>query len=57
MIIETSYLTNEEKVRVCKLAKQAGANFVKTSTGFSGGGATVEDVASDAPHGWPGDWR
>ena len=45
VIIETSYLTNEEKVRVCKLAKQAGADFVKTSTGFSGGGATVEDVA------------
>jgi deoxyribose-phosphate aldolase len=45
VIIETSYLTNEEKVRVCKLAQQAGADFVKTSTGFSGGGATVEDVA------------
>jgi deoxyribose-phosphate aldolase len=45
VIIETSYLTNSEKVRVCKLAKQAGADFVKTSTGFSGGGATVEDVA------------
>ncbi len=45
VIIETSYLTNEEKVRVCKIAKQAGADFVKTSTGFSGGGATVEDVA------------
>ncbi len=45
VIIETSYLTNEEKVRVCKIAKEAGADFVKTSTGFSGGGATVEDVA------------
>lgn len=45
VIIETSYLTNEEKVRVCKVARAAGANFVKTSTGFSGGGATVEDVA------------
>ena len=45
VIIETSYLTNEEKVRVCQIAKQAGADFVKTSTGFSGGGATVEDVA------------
>ncbi len=45
VIIETSYLTNEEKVRVCKIAKAAGADFVKTSTGFSGGGATVEDVA------------
>lgn len=45
IIIETSYLTNEEKVRVCQIARQAGADFVKTSTGFSGGGATVEDVA------------
>lgn len=45
VIIETSYLTNEEKVRVCKIAKACGADFVKTSTGFSGGGATVEDVA------------
>jgi len=45
VIIETSYLTNEEKVRVCKMAARAGADFVKTSTGFSGGGATVEDVA------------
>ncbi|HFQ94490.1 MAG TPA: deoxyribose-phosphate aldolase [Anaerolineae bacterium] len=45
VIIETSYLTNEEKVRVCKVAKECGADFVKTSTGFSGGGATVEDVA------------
>ncbi|MCP4360251.1 MAG: deoxyribose-phosphate aldolase [Chloroflexi bacterium] len=45
IIIETSFLTNEEKVRVCKIAKEVGADFVKTSTGFSGGGATVEDVA------------
>jgi deoxyribose-phosphate aldolase len=45
VIIETSYLTNEEKVRVCKIAKEVGADFVKTSTGFSGSGATVEDVA------------
>ncbi|MBY7143341.1 deoxyribose-phosphate aldolase [Virgibacillus sp. NKC19-3] len=44
VIIETSLLTNEEKVRACQLAKEAGADFVKTSTGFSGGGATVEDV-------------
>ncbi len=44
-IIETSLLTNEEKVMVCLIAKEAGADFVKTSTGFSGGGATVEDVA------------
>ena len=44
VIIETCLLTDEEKVRVCKLAKEAGADFVKTSTGFSKGGATVEDV-------------
>lgn len=44
VIIETSLLTEEEKVRACNLAKKAGADFVKTSTGFSGGGATVEDI-------------
>lgn len=44
VIIETSLLTEEEKVAACLLAKEAGADFVKTSTGFSGGGATVEDV-------------
>ncbi|GIP61598.1 MULTISPECIES: deoxyribose-phosphate aldolase [Virgibacillus] len=44
VIIETSLLTEEEKVQACQLAKQAGADFVKTSTGFSGGGATVEDI-------------
>jgi deoxyribose-phosphate aldolase len=45
VIIEAALLTNEEKVRVCQLAKKAGADFVKTSTGFSTSGATVEDVA------------
>ena len=44
VIIETSLLTNEEKIKACELAKAAGADFVKTSTGFSTGGATVEDV-------------
>ncbi|TMN21003.1 deoxyribose-phosphate aldolase [Lentibacillus cibarius] len=44
VIIETSLLTDDEKVRACKLAKAAGADYVKTSTGFSGGGATAEDV-------------
>ena len=44
MIIETSVLTDEEKVKLCQLCAQAGADFVKTSTGFTGGGATVEDV-------------
>ncbi len=45
VIIETCLLTDEEKVRVCLTAKEAGADFVKTSTGFSTGGATCEDVA------------
>ena len=44
VIIETCLLTDEEKVRACLLSKEAGADFVKTSTGFSKGGATVEDV-------------
>ena len=44
VIIETAYLTRDEKVIACKLVKEAGADFVKTSTGFFGGGATVEDV-------------
>lgn len=45
VIIETSLLTEEEKVRACQLSVKAGADFVKTSTGFSTGGATPEDVA------------
>ncbi|HFI0238406.1 TPA: deoxyribose-phosphate aldolase [Streptococcus suis] len=45
VIIETCLLTEEEKVKACQLSKEAGADFVKTSTGFSTGGATVEDVA------------
>ena len=44
VIIETCLLTNEEKRAACCLAKEAGADFVKTSTGFSSGGAVVEDV-------------
>jgi len=44
VIIETTYLTDNEKVIACKLAKEAGADFVKTSTGFFGKGATLEDV-------------
>lgn len=44
VIIETCLLTDEEKVKVCAISKMAGADFVKTSTGFSTGGATVEDV-------------
>ena len=45
VIIETCLLTEEEKVRACLLSKKAGADFVKTSTGFSTGGATKEDIA------------
>lgn len=45
VIIETCLLTDEEKVTACELSKEAGADFVKTSTGFSTGGATVEDIA------------
>ncbi|MEK6265501.1 MAG: deoxyribose-phosphate aldolase [Clostridium sp.] len=44
VILETCLLTDEEKVKVCQIAKEAGANFVKTSTGFSTGGATVHDI-------------
>lgn len=45
VIIETSLLTEEEKVRACELSVKAGSDYVKTSTGFSTGGATAEDVA------------
>ena len=44
VIIETCLLTDEEKIKACQIAKEAGADFVKTSTGFSTGGATVEDI-------------
>jgi deoxyribose-phosphate aldolase len=45
VIIETALLSEEQKVLACEAAVEAGADFVKTSTGFNGGGATVEDVA------------
>lgn len=45
VIIETCLLTDDEKIAACQIAKSAGADFVKTSTGFSTGGATVADVA------------
>lgn len=45
VIIETCLLTDDEKVKACELAEEAGADFVKTSTGFSTGGATVVDIA------------
>ena len=49
VIIETSLLTDEQKVLACQAAVEAGADFVKTSTGFNGGGATVEDIALMRP--------
>lgn len=45
VILETALLTTEEKVLACRLARQAGAHFVKTSTGFGPGGATAEDIS------------
>lgn len=45
VIIETSVLTDEEKVKMCEIVSASGADFIKTSTGFAGGGATREDVA------------
>jgi len=44
VILETSLLNDEEKIKACTIAKMAGADFVKTSTGFNTGGATIEDV-------------
>ena len=45
MILETALLSEEEKVIACEVSRLAGADFVKTSTGFNGGGATVADIA------------
>lgn len=50
VIIETALLSDAEKATACQLAAQAGANFVKTSTGFNGGGATAQDVALMCQH-------
>jgi len=44
VIIETCFLTDEEKIRLCSLVGEAGADYIKTSTGFGGGGATLHDV-------------
>jgi len=44
VILETCYLTKDQKITVCKIAKEAGVGFVKTSTGFGTAGATVEDI-------------
>ena len=50
VIIETCLLTDEEKIKMCELVTESGADFIKTSTGFSTGGATREDIALFAKH-------
>lgn len=50
VIIETCLLTNEEKIEMCRIVTESGADFIKTSTGFSKGGATREDIALFAKH-------
>lgn len=54
VIIETCYLTQEEKVRMCEVVTASGADYIKTSTGFSTGGATFHDVELFAKHVKPG---
>ena len=53
VIIETCLLTDEEKIKMCEIVSASGADFIKTSTGFAGGGATREDVALFAKHAAP----
>lgn len=53
VIVETSLLTQEEKIAACRTVSISGADFIKTSTGFAGGGATVEDVALFKQHADP----
>lgn len=50
VIVETCLLTREEKIRMCEVVSASGADYIKTSTGFAGGGATAEDVALFAAH-------
>ena len=54
VIIETRFLTDEEKIKLCEIVTASGADFIKTSTGFGGGGATREDVALFKAHVGPG---
>jgi deoxyribose-phosphate aldolase len=54
VIIETCYLTEDEKVRLCGIVTEAGADFIKTSTGFGTAGATLEDVKLFKQHIGPG---
>ena len=53
VIIETCLLTDEEKIKLCEIVSASGADYIKTSTGFAGGGATREDVALFARHAAP----
>ena len=50
VIIECCFLTDEEKIKLCEIVTASGADYIKTSTGFGGGGATREDVALFAKH-------
>jgi len=50
VIVETCLLTDEEKIRLCKVVSKSGADYIKTSTGFSSGGATFDDIALFASH-------
>ena len=54
VIIETCMLTDDEKIKMCELVTEAGADFIKTSTGFASGGATFDDVKLFAEHVGPG---
>ena len=54
VIVETCFLTEAEKIKLCELVTASGADYIKTSTGFGGGGATREDVALFAAHIGPG---
>ena len=54
MIIETCYLTEEEKITMCKVVSEAGADYIKTSTGFGTDGATIEDINLFKAHIAPG---
>ncbi len=53
VIIETCLLTDAEKIELCRVVSESGADYIKTSTGFGGGGATREDVALFKAHGAP----
>lgn len=50
VIIETCFLTTEEKIKMCEIVTAAGADYIKTSTGFGGGGATFEDIELFSKH-------